>query len=170
MPIIQEFFRNIEGYKGLYQISNTGRVRSFKNKDSIILKPGTNNRGYQYVNLSFLGKYKSIGIHRLVAIYFVKGNKKLTVNHKDGNKLNNTSNNLEWCSMKDNHDHFKSNHLYKISGENNGKSKLKAKDIILIKKLYKNKKHSSRSLAHRFSVSKTQVLDIINNKAWVNCE
>lgn len=160
---MKELWRNIDGYKGMYQISSIGRVRSYKYKNPRILKPRKNNNGYLYINLSIDGKYKSFTIHRLVAIYFL-GKSNLTVNHKNCNKLNNCVENLEWISQQKNTDHAKLNNLLS-TGERNGRSKLIERDIKVIK--YKSRLgKSSRTIAKEFGVSKTAIQEILNNISW----
>ena len=91
-----------------YEISNYGR---FRNKKGKILKLNINARGYLYCNICTNGIVTKVKIHKLVAEAFVvnKENKD-TVNHIDGNKLNNNSNNLEWLTRKENIQHaFKNN-------------------------------------------------------------
>jgi len=161
----REFWRNIYGYKGLYQVSNKGRVRSCKYNKVRILKMGKNNKGYLYVNLCANGGYRSFSVHRLVASIFVNGDKSLTVNHRDGNKENNIPSNLEWVTMEQNQKHFIENHIEKISGENNGKSVLKKEDIQIIRQLFdENDCHSARSLSFRFNVSKQRIRKIVKTK------
>lgn len=104
-----EIWKDIEGYEGLYQVSNMGRVRSLKRtvrnarglykKPERIMKPYDNGTGYLQIQLSKEGKSKNIYLHRLVAIAFcenLEGYKE--INHIDENKLNNRADNLEWCS------------------------------------------------------------------------
>ena len=98
-----EIWKDIEGYEGLYQVSNYGNVRSLnyakagKVKE---LKQG-NWRGYKNVDLWKNGKGKSFKVHRLVAQAFIENpNEYLCVNHKDENKQNNHVSNLEWCTHK----------------------------------------------------------------------
>ncbi len=87
---------------GDYEVSNNGLVR---NGEGFILSHAF-SEGYPIVKLSLRCKRKTIRIHRLVAIAFVENpNNYLTVNHKDGNKLNNNSENLEWCTQKQNIQH-----------------------------------------------------------------
>ena len=108
-----EEWRDIEGYEGLYQVSNEGRVKSVgrvivrsNGRRQIIreriLAPATNCFGYKYVNLRTQGVGgKSITIHRLVAKAFVPNPNNLPeVNHKDECKENNSADNLEWCDRK----------------------------------------------------------------------
>lgn len=97
-------WKDIKGYEGLYQVSDDGHVRRVKAHEPKILK---NREGLYYtVSLSQNGKKKSFSIHRLVAEHFLdKPEGKAEVNHKDGNKLNNNVENLEWVSQKQNQDH-----------------------------------------------------------------
>lgn len=96
--------REIEGYDG-YFISDEGEVFSDKYNTRRKLSKRKNSRGYYYVNLCKNGKYKSVGIHRLVGKHFVENpNPKMftVLNHIDGNKLNNSYKNLEWCTVSHN--------------------------------------------------------------------
>ena len=92
---MEEIFKEIIGYEGLYWISNLGNVKS-KHK---ILKPVINKDGYYCVSLSKKGKLKTYTLHRLIALHFIENPDNLPqVNHKDENKLNNNADNLEWCT------------------------------------------------------------------------
>ena len=94
----KEEWKDIITHKGLYQISNLGRVRNSKGK---ILNGYTNNKGYQMIHLRAKNKSKLYSIHRLVAETFIPNPLNLPqVNHKDENKLNNDVSNLEWCTHK----------------------------------------------------------------------
>ena len=162
---MNELWRNIDGYKEMYQVSSLGNVRSYKYGYPKVLIGRTNSQGYKYVNLSLSGKLKSFTVHRLVAKAFIKNRGGLAVvNHKDANKLNNHYSNLEWCSVQYNSNHAKVNNLYS-SREDNGNSKLTEQDVINIRLKYSNGK-SSRILAKEFGVSKTCIMDIINNITW----
>ena len=96
METKNEEWRDVRGFEGLYQVSNLGRVRGIKGK---ILSPST-YQGYKRVNLSDgNGKYKTIAVHRLVAMMFVEGYAEgLEVNHIDENPANNHADNLEWVT------------------------------------------------------------------------
>ena len=88
-----EEWREIEGFEGLYLISNLGRIYSI-NSD-IIRKTKINNSGYEMVSLFDKGKEKTILVHRLVAKAFCDGfYEGLVVNHRDSDRLNNVSTNL----------------------------------------------------------------------------
>lgn len=95
-----EIFLDVEGYETLYEISNLGNVR---NKASgRLLKPRKSSNGYLRVILyKGDGTYKNYSVHRLVANAFLPNPLNLPeVNHKDFNKLNNSVDNLEWCSRQ----------------------------------------------------------------------
>lgn len=95
---MEEIWKDIEGYEGLYQISNLGRVWSVKKE--IYRKEGFVGP-YPSVSLTKDGHYDTFSIHRLVAKAFIPNPLDLPqVNHKDENPLNNCVDNLEWCTAK----------------------------------------------------------------------
>jgi NUMOD4 motif len=91
---MEEIWKDINGYEGLYQISNLGNARSSKS-GRILLFDYSN--GYLRVRLSKNGKVKTKRVHILVASHFIVNPENFPqVNHKDGNKHNNYFTNLEW--------------------------------------------------------------------------
>ena len=112
-----EIWRDIEGYEGLYQVSNKGRVKSverivwdnrgyYKTIQEKILKPEKTKWGYLRVVLCRDNKKKHYMIHRLVGQVFLENPQNLPViNHIDENKENNCSSNLEWCSISYNNNY-----------------------------------------------------------------
>lgn len=114
--MIKEQWKVINDYSN-YMISNYGNIKSLNYKRTgkeKILKQNVNGRGYCYVNISINNKYKNILIHREVAKAFIPNdNQKLDINHKDGNKLNNNVDNLEWCTRSQNVQHAYDNGLKK---------------------------------------------------------
>lgn len=98
-----EVWKDIQGYEGSYQISNFGRVKSFKTKCPKILKLKTNNKGYKWIVLSLNGMQQNLLVHRLVAKHFLNNsyNYKI-INHIDENPANNNVSNLEWCTYSEN--------------------------------------------------------------------
>lgn len=96
---MMEEWRDIEGYEGLYQVSNLGRVKNVKTGKT--LKGRDNGRGYLLVGLCKNGKCHNHRVHRLVACAFIPNPNNLPeVNHKDENTGNNRVDNLEWCDRK----------------------------------------------------------------------
>ena len=93
-----EIWRDIEGYKGLYQISNKGRVKSLKWGKERILKLHDDGHGYYQIILCNDCVRKTFKLHRLVALAFIPNPNNLPeINHRDENKKNNCVENLEWC-------------------------------------------------------------------------
>ena len=104
-----EEWKDIQDFPG-YQVSNKGRVKGFHG----ILKQGVRKKDQRsIVSLAKNNKQHSQYVHRLVAEAFLpKIKDQLTVNHKDGNKLNNCVENLEWISLADNIRHAHKVGLY----------------------------------------------------------
>ena len=103
---MQETWKAVKGFEGLYQISNFGRVKSLVYKEKI-LKPITSKTdGYVRIGLHKNRTIYTRTIHRLVAEAFIENPmKKPHVNHIDGNKQNNHVRNLEWCTASENQFH-----------------------------------------------------------------
>ena len=96
-----EIWKDIEGYEGLYKISNYGEVWSVRKQG--LLKKNDGEKNYYRVTLSKNKKKKQFNIHRLVATHFIDNPfKKPCVNHLDENKTNNHYSNLEWVTHKEN--------------------------------------------------------------------
>lgn len=101
---MEEIWKDIQGYEEYYQISNLGNVKSLKyhglkRKHPKILKWRITGKGYAQIILSVNNIQKRYSVHRLVALHFiVNPNNFPCVNHKDENPLNNSINNLEWCT------------------------------------------------------------------------
>ena len=114
-----------------YEVSNQGDIRNKTTHK--ILKGRINKSGYYQVSIKInnINKFCNRYIHRLVAQYFIPNNEnKREVNHKDGNKLNNNSDNLEWVSSSENQKH---RHLIGITKTSNRHIGMFDKDDNLIK-------------------------------------
>lgn len=104
-----EVWKNIEGYNGIYQVSDYGNVRSTNYKMTQTtrnLKQFHDGRAYMKVKLCRYGQERTVAVHRLVATTFLENpDGKEEVNHIDGNTLNNNLSNLEWVTPKENMKH-----------------------------------------------------------------
>lgn len=123
---MEEIWKDIENYEGLYQVSNLGRVRSLDRvvtnyRGSFIkkgeIKAQSNlSKGYKGVCLCKDGKQKTHKVHRLVAQAFLPNPNNLPqVNHKDEDKTNNRVDNLEWCDNEYNINYSWSVPIYSIN-------------------------------------------------------
>ena len=110
-------WKSINGYEGLYEISNTGQVR---NKRGRILVAHKSNNGYLHVSLSKNNIRKTKSIHKLVALHFIENINNLPqINHIDENKANNNVENLQWCTIQENIDHSFSKEVIQFDLLNN---------------------------------------------------
>ncbi len=113
-----EIWKDINGFEGIYRISNQGNVLGVRN--NIILKPYKRGNGYFGVKLQLRGKHIDKKIHRLVAGTFIDNpNNYPQVNHINGNKKDNRVENLEWVSASTNVRHAVSMGLFHITEDKN---------------------------------------------------
>ena len=173
-------FKDIIGYEGIYQISNTGIVKSLDRKIQTkngairflkgkILKQSLNTYGYKTVLLCTNGISKNKLVHRLIADIFIENkDNKICINHKDGVKTNNNICNLEWVTHSENLKHAFDlklripNRISKIKGSDHKLSRLNESDVISIYNLDK----PQREIASIFNISLSRVNQIKNKKAW----
>ena len=108
---MEEIWKDIKGYEGLYQVSNLGQIKRISRKKfgrgakgntvERILKQEVCNSGYLRVTLYYSGTAKRYLVHRIVGTAFAPNPDNFPeINHKDENKVNNTAENLEWCTSK----------------------------------------------------------------------
>jgi hypothetical protein len=124
MPNCEEW-KVIPGFGGRYEVSSLGRVRTYSNgrhgnrAEAVVMAQKKTPGGYPQVHLYKPhggGKQYTVMIHRLVAELFVSNpDGKTVVNHKDGNKANNTADNLEWVTASENSLHAVGSGLMKPS-------------------------------------------------------
>lgn len=98
----EEIWKTIEATNGHYQVSTLGNVR----KDGILVSPYTDGSGYKRISIVLIYGTMRIWLHRLVAATFCPNpDEKEQVNHIDGNKENNSIDNLEWVTNAENQAH-----------------------------------------------------------------
>ena len=157
IPPIDELNEEWKDIQYGYKISNQGRV---KNPQGKILGGSTHKDSYRFVTI----KGKQIPIHRIVAENFIENKyDKPFVNHKDGNKMNNSVDNLEWVTQQENIQHSYKNKL-QPSTVKTYKGKFTDEQRQQIKDEYNNTDISRRQLALKYNVSHTCICDIINDK------
>ena len=100
--LANEQWRDVEGYDGMYQVSDLGRVRSRKSGEWKVMSASKNNSGYLIVQLSKDGKKKHFLVHRLVAQAFIPNDdeSKTQINHRNEIKSDNRVSNLEYCTAQ----------------------------------------------------------------------
>lgn len=175
----EEIWKDVNGWEGLYQVSNLGRVRSVPHYDWMnrpykgkVLTPVRNGNGYLRVNMTN-GKIRRLSdVHRLVASAFIPNpNGYPEVNHKDEDKDNNHVDNLEWCTEKYNTNYGTGRKRAgaKVRGEKNPFAKLKEKDVIEIRKITKENGCSptiQKLVSEKFSISERTVRHIYHGDIW----
>lgn len=145
-----------------YEITRDGQVINKTNGH--VLKPQPNGKGYLRVSISKQLQF----VHRLVAEKYVPNPNNLPqVNHIDGNKLNNSADNLEWVSNQDNRTHAVKNKLH-TQGSDCSWSKLTEEDVKYIREHAKEK--IQREWAEEYGVSRSTISDILNYRTWKNIE
>lgn len=166
-----ETWIDVPGYEGLYEISNLGRLWSIKRATE--LKPNVHPTGYINVGLRSEGKRSYFRLGRLVALAFIGACPEgCEVNHKNGNKTDNTVENLEWVTHSKNLKHAYATGLRKPTlphhmGSEIRSAKLTETDVRLIRKLTKQGQ-SQRQIAKQFGVNKSAIADINNGITWMH--
>jgi hypothetical protein len=174
-----EIWKDIEGYEGFYQVSNCGNVKSLERivnsryksgrlvKEKI-LKGRKNRWGYVKIGLNkgSCSHYKTI--HRLVAQAFIPNpENKPETNHKNGVKIDNRVENLEWVTKSENAKHaFEIGLRNMLSGENSWNSKLTNDQVREIRSKYVYGKVSITYLAKIYNAGKSTIHHIIERSTW----
>ena len=115
----QEIWKPVKGFEGLYEVSNIGNVYSHRLKRNLMLS--ADKLGYIRIGLERTNRkdIKNFYVHRLVANAFIENpHNKPFINHKDENKKNNSVENLEWCTHKENMNYGTRNNRISINNKN----------------------------------------------------
>ena len=176
---MQEIWKPIAGYEGLYEVSSLGNVRSndreithrngrryrVKGRTLVFSKP----HGYHQVTLCDGNSKKPHKVHRLVASAFIPRTPgKDVVNHLDGNKGNNSVSNLEWTCPKGNARHARDAGLVNTArGELSGGAKLSSDDIKAIRSMLRSGRRQSE-IASEFGVTQSNISRISTNDVWAH--
>jgi hypothetical protein len=176
---MNEIWKNIPAYEGMYQVSNLGRVKtvarevkntakSFRKLEEKIHTPCDNGNGYKYVTLSMSRVRSNYYIHRIVAeVFLCNCFELLEVNHIDGNKANNRVDNLEWCTRSENAKHaHKSGLNHVLKGEANPGAKLTEEIVRKVRELYDTGQYTQKKLAEDFGIGKGYIFHIVHRNKW----
>ncbi len=140
-----------------YIITRDGQIINKHNNRKV--KPQPNGKGYLRV---IIGQKKYF-VHRLVAQKYIPNpENKAQVNHKDGNKLNNCVDNLEWVTNQENRTHAVINGLI-VYGDKCPYAKLNSADVLFIRE---DSTHDIAQLAEMFNVSKSTIKDVQCYRTW----
>lgn len=129
-----EIWKEVKDTRGQILVSNYGRVKSLL-RSGTVLKSQADKKGYLRVSVTLDKVKRTYKVHRLVADAFLENPYGLPqVNHKDGDKTNNTVENLEWISNRDNCLHAIKNGLWTSVFEGAAKENAKRmRPVIAIK-------------------------------------
>lgn len=176
-----EIWKKIQKFNNEYEISNLGNIRSIHSilirsngrphtRKSKILKPALNRSGYFAGSVCVNKKMIPYTIHRLVAENFIDNpNNKLEVNHKNGIKIDNRVENLEWVTRQENMNHAYENGLVRIlKGSNIGTSVLNEEQVKEIRKKFIPRVYSRIKLAKEYNVSEATIKDILYRRTWLH--
>lgn len=173
---MEEVWKDIKNYEGLYQVSTWGNVKrlereiNINDRYTIILKEIISkpflSRGYPRIHLTKNKKQRKFLIHRLVALAFIPNpENKPCVNHKNGIKTDINLDNLEWCTHKENTNHAILTGLLKLEGERCNFSKLREFQVKEIRVLIKEGL-SQREISEKYGIERSTVSVIKMNKSW----
>lgn len=146
-----------------YEATRDGHVRNKKTQRILAEFAGKDG----YLRTQFEGKTRTV--HRVIAKAFLPIEEgKNVVNHKDGNKKNNSVENLEWCTESENLKHAYSCGLKSSVGEKNGRTKLNADDVQFIKENYKkgDKEYGAKALGKKFGVAHQTICAVVSGQNW----
>lgn len=169
---------DVKGFEEYLQANKKGIIRS-KNKTVVyypygkkrvqtytgrVLNQTPDNRGYPRVWFTYNKKNQTQKVHRLIAKTFIPNEEnKSQVNHKDGNKLNNSVENLEWVTNEENHLHAKLNGL-------TNQPKIKWEDNYKIQNLYKSGNYTQKQISEMYGCTPSNISVIVNKKLPIRNE
>lgn len=166
-----EVWKSPKGFSR-YLCSNFGRIKSLKHRGSNrqgLIQQAISGGYYKSVYFDDNGKYNSISSHRIICLAFYPNEdyKSLEVNHKDGNKLNNNIDNLEWCTRQENIKHCIENNLqYVLKGEEIGNSILKEHQVLEIRTKHRPRKYTIQMLADEYGVKHGTIKNLLSRHTW----
>lgn len=173
-PIVNETWKPINGYAGLYSVSSCGRVRSDAVsryvRTGYMLKGFVNWLGYRVVTLNRAGKKRHAPVHRLVAAAFIgpcpKGKE---VNHKNSDPADNHATSLEYLTHKENIHHAMKYGSFNHRGSNSLNTHLSEADVQAMRKRHAAGGITKAALAKQYRLDTSTAARIINRRTWTHC-
>ena len=173
---MQEIWKPITGFSGLYEVSSLGNVRSNDRevghrwggkatKRGKVLKPRKDKDGYLSVTLCAGGICIQTKVHRLVAEHFLPPSDLDEINHKDFNKANNAAENLEWVTRKANQVHARDGGRFSASSNPKRAKKLNLETARQIR-ASREEGATYAALAEQFGISASTALKIVRGEIW----
>lgn len=178
---MREIWKDIPGFEGCYQASNSGKIKSKKRTvtystgktqiyPSVVLIPGVTESGYYSVTLCKDTRRFTKRVCRLIGLTFIPNpENKPQINHKDGDKKNDAVSNLEWSTGSENQ-----LHRYRVLkkgvpvGEKHANSKVNNSSVKKIRQMHSTGLYSQRAIGDKFGISQPTVWEIVNNKIWTH--
>jgi hypothetical protein len=175
-------WKSVPEFEGLYEVADTGRIRSVERRvecvyggrtvtrlyKAKILKPLLHRKGYLKVRLyRTKDDWQSFFVHRIVATAFIENPSNLAqVNHKDGNKSNNAVENLEWMTNADNMRHaFSTGVRANQSGSGASNARLTEDQVRLVVRL-RGEGHAAAEIAKLVDCTQRNVRKICSGQSW----
>ena len=175
MSKAKEVWRPVDGYEGLYEVSNMGEVRSVARwvscrtgkrlSEGVILARRVSVGHYWSVSLSRNSKYEKCLVHRLVAKAFCPGSG-VVVRHLDGDGFNNNASNLAWGSYEDN-EADKLRHGRRPMGESHPNSKMTDGNVRTIRDMHK-RVFSQLAIARDLGLNRGVVGIVVRGEGWTH--
>lgn len=158
----EEIWKPVLSLGGRYEVSNLGRIR---HSQRMKLRNFRIGKGYARFNVAIKDSLTTMMVHKLVAEAFLPSMPTDCdrLNHKDGNKLNNRADNLEWTDSLGNGTHAKVLGLYNY-GDRNGRAKLTWDQVEWIKR---NKTMTRNRMAKMLGVTWVTVNDVLTGASWI---
>lgn len=178
--IMNEIWKDISTYEGIYQVSSMGHVKSLDRlaKDrwgggrliyGKMITIQCDMHGYRYVHLYKNSKGRNCKVHLLVAKAFIENINNLPfINHIDGDKSNNCINNLEWCTQSENEKHAHQIGLKNHKGENHPRNRFTNDDILEMRRLFDIEKLNQREIGRIMNINYKTVHKIVHRQRWAH--
>jgi len=173
-----EEWRDIPEFKGKYQASNKGRIRSLDREEKRlghiyrvkgrVMSQSVNPNGYRVARMSLNSVVRHKSVHRLIMLAFCENpDNKPSVNHINSDRQDNRLENLEWCTNQENSNHMKQSNR-SLKGHLNHQSKLDIYKILTIRTIGGHSLWPSRKIGSALGVSKTSVINVLKGASWAN--